>query len=108
MKSLFSLNVGRVCIASICATLAVVGLYYFDLLFVNDSSSHTYAIWEFVTELAVLISSWPVVVATLLKGQDLPMALKILLWIVSGVFWGLIIEFVIEFCLGIRAAPKAP
>jgi hypothetical protein len=93
MKSLFPLNVGRFCIASICATLAVVGLFFFDIYFVDDSSSHTYAIWERVTELAMLISSWPVLVAALLRGQDPPMVLWILLWIVSGMFWGLIIEF---------------
>ena len=96
MKSLFPLNVGRFCIASICATLAVVVLFFFDIYFVDDSSSHTYAIGERVTQLAMLISSWPVVVAALVRGQDPPMALWILLWIllwiVSGMFWGLIIE----------------
>ena len=93
MKSPFPFRVGRFCLVSSCATFVVVCLFLFDICFVDDSSGHPYSIWERVTECAMLISSWPVVVAALIRGQDPPMALWILLWVISGLFWGSIIEF---------------
>jgi hypothetical protein len=103
MKSLFPLNIGRLCIASTCATALVLALFFFDIYFVNDSDSHVYTIWEAVAECAMLVSSWPILVVALIWGEDTSMALLIFLWLVSGLFWGLIIEF----CLRIRDARKA-
>jgi hypothetical protein len=90
-------------IASICATAVVVGVFFFDVYFVDDSNSHVYAIWERVTNCIMFISSWPVLVASLIRGEDPPITLWILLWVLSGMFWGLIIEL----CLRRREIRRA-
>lgn len=93
MTSLFTFNGKRFFVLSVCATLAVVSLFFFDIYFVNDSDNHTYAAWESVTEGTMLISEWPVVIyALIIRGQDPPAVLWMLLWVLSGIFWGLIIE----------------
>jgi putative copper export protein len=85
----------RVIIFSLCAMIVVLGLFlwlvwYDDVLDANLRPS----ILENAFGWVCVVALWPFFAAAAILNGDPPKWIYwLLLWIVSGLFWGLIIEF---------------
>ena len=86
----------RIIISSLCAMAVVFGLFLWLALWYDDimpqDKDYPPSFLETAFSWVCVLANWPSWVAALILGHD-PMGLSaILLWIVTGVFWGLVIE----------------
>jgi hypothetical protein len=90
MSNPLPFRVRRFIAVAFCAQLAVFGLYFIPLLFIDvDSQTTLGGIWFTVS----LVALWPLVVScAFIFHGDPPPIVGILLWIVSGLFWAFLVE----------------
>lgn len=95
----------RITIFSACAMAAVLGLFlwlvfwYDDILPENPPASP----YENVFSVICVFGLWPFVFAAGLLGKDPPSVLWLPIWIITGLFWGCVIEWFRAVIVRLRA-----
>ena len=98
----------RFIISSICAMLVVLGLFLWLILGFPDHMNPTDpppTIGHEILRFVCMIACWPFAIVSLIFHRDPPLLIYwLLLWVVTGVFWGLIIE--VFFVVKARLRPN--
>jgi hypothetical protein len=87
----------RFIISTICATVFAFGLLLVLIFYFPDQVNQTHSLPTFGHELlraACLIVLWPFAIVLLILHRDPPLLMGVLLLLVTGLFWGVMVELV--------------
>jgi len=88
------MSVSRIIVFSLCAMVVLfgqflwLGYWYGDILDAKLQPSFL----EEAAQKVCLVALWPFAVTTMILGHDPKRIYCLLLWILTGLFWGVIIE----------------
>jgi hypothetical protein len=90
-----SVKTRRVIVFSVCAMGVLLGLFLWQVLWYGDimPNNPPASPYENAFSLVCTLSMWLFVVAAAVFGKDPPVVLWLPLWVLTGLFWGLLIEW---------------
>jgi hypothetical protein len=98
-------SAARVVIYTVGATVVIVLLFRWLVFWYDDimPSNPPASLYENALSLVCTIAMWPFVVAALVLGKDPPGICWPPLWIVTGLSWGLAVEWLSQVTVRLRA-----
>src|SRR5581483_1182758 len=93
MSTSLPLRINRFIVVAVCATLAMVGLFFIVFFVFSDTTPPTP--FEYCCTIVWAVASWPLSAVWSVLQEDPPLVVIIPLWIASGLFWAFIVELLL-------------
>lgn len=87
------MRIKRFVVVAVCATLAVVGLFFLVFFAFPDTIPPTP--FEYFCTIGWAVASWPLSVVWSMLEEDPPLVVVGPLWIASGLFWAFVVELLL-------------